>query len=323
MIVERFHMNLLDMKQIFKAVLFVLAVVLLDQCEMEEPYSNNIPDKNFLHALIERGVDTDGDGKINPAEAETITSLNVSKDSISDMTGLKLFINLVSLDCDYNKITKLDVSNNLALKRLSCHHNKLTTLDVSNNTALTYLNCRYNQLTTLNVSNNTVLKLLDCSGNKLKILDVSNSADLIDLRCSSNSLTNLDVTKNIFLKYLFCNINYLTSLDLSKNISLKYLYCFSNKLPRLDISKNTALEFLNCGGNQLTNLDISHNIAIGSFPHYLEGMLSYPIKLPDLDLSDMPTLFEVCVWEMPFPPMGVYVDTTSSPNIYFTTDCSK
>ena len=38
----------------------------------------------------------------------------------------------------------------------------------------------------------------------------------------------------------------------------------------------------------------------------------------------MPTLYEVCVWEMPFPPADKVelVDTTGSPNVYFTTDCA-
>jgi len=36
----------------------------------------------------------------------------------------------------------------------------------------------------------------------------------------------------------------------------------------------------------------------------------------------MPSLNKVCVWEMPFPPAGVSVSTTDSPNIYFTTDCN-
>jgi len=44
----------------------------------------------------------------------------------------------------------------------------------------------------------------------------------------------------------------------------------------------------------------------------------------NLNLSFMPTLYEVCVWEMPFPPDDKVdlVDTTGSPNVYFTTDCS-
>jgi len=37
----------------------------------------------------------------------------------------------------------------------------------------------------------------------------------------------------------------------------------------------------------------------------------------------MPTLHEVCVWTMPFPPDGVNVDTTGSPNVFFTNECSS
>jgi len=42
-----------------------------------------------------------------------------------------------------------------------------------------------------------------------------------------------------------------------------------------------------------------------------------------LYLMNMSSLYKVCVWEMPFPPDGVSVDSTDSPNVYFTTDCSK
>jgi len=71
------------------------------------------------------------------------------------------------------------------------------------------------------------------------------------------------------------------------------------------VSNNAALEGLYLSDNQLTNLDVSNNIA-----------LRYII------LNDMPSLNEVCVWEMPFPPDEVYVEMTNSPNLYFTTDCS-
>jgi hypothetical protein len=37
----------------------------------------------------------------------------------------------------------------------------------------------------------------------------------------------------------------------------------------------------------------------------------------------MPSLHEVCVWEMPFPPLeGLKLEKTGSPNVYFTTECS-
>jgi rhodanese-related sulfurtransferase len=37
----------------------------------------------------------------------------------------------------------------------------------------------------------------------------------------------------------------------------------------------------------------------------------------------MPTLFEVCVWVTPFPPEGLEILSTGSPNVYFTTECSQ
>jgi len=40
-----------------------------------------------------------------------------------------------------------------------------------------------------------------------------------------------------------------------------------------------------------------------------------------LGIRDMPSLIEVCVWEMPFPPDGVTVDKTNSPNVEFSGYC--
>jgi len=84
------------------------------------------------------------------------------------------------------------------------------------------------------------------------------------------------------------------------------LYCEENLLTNMDVSNNPALLHLDCGSNSLTRLDVSKNTA-----------LEY------LVLKSMPSLFKVCVWKMPFPPAGVTVDRTDSPNVYFTTDCSK
>jgi Leucine-rich repeat (LRR) protein len=75
----------------------------------------NIPDDNFLNALLELDVDTDGDGLVSPDEAAIITSLDVSFQSIADMTGIEAFVNLDNLSCQYNQLTTLDVSNNTVL----------------------------------------------------------------------------------------------------------------------------------------------------------------------------------------------------------------
>ncbi len=328
-----------------------------------------IPDHNFLNALLEKGVDIDGDNFINPVEAQAITFLDVSEKNISDMTGIEEFINLDTLNCCLNQITTLDVSNNTALLMLDCHRNQLTGLDVSNNTALEYLYCSSNQLTTLDVSNNTALEYLlscsnqlttldvtnntallklDCHNNQITSLDVLNNTALLELYCRQNQFTNLDVTSNTALEflscggnqlttlnvtnntaleYLFCDYNQITTLDVSSNTALIHFACRENQLTTLDVASNTALEILQCGENQLTTLDVSNNTALQilqCFDNQLTTLdISNNTALEYIGLSDMPTLFQVCVWVIPFPPAGVSCDTTGSPSVYFTTECSK
>ena len=130
-----------------------------------------------------------------------------------------------------------------------------------------------------------------------------------------NQITSLDLSANTLLETLNCENNLLSSLDLSANTSLKYLFCEGNLLTNLDLSGLTALTFLYCGGNQLNSLDISSNISLGSETAYF---LNY-----GLSINDMPSLYQVCVWTMPFPPAGLSVYKMGSPNVYFTTECSK
>lgn len=182
----------------------------------------DISDDAFLAALIERGVDADGDGKISTEEAEAVLTLDVRGKQISDLTGIEDFINLNTLDC-------MD--------------NRLSNLDITNNTALQFLGCAYNSLDVLDVSKNTLLE----------------------------------------------------GLDIGHNI-----------LTSLDFSDNTGLISLQCSDNQLTTLNVSNNTILGI-----------------LHISNMPSLGEVCVWTMPFPPEAIRLDTTGSPNVYFTTECSQ
>lgn len=73
-------------------VLFLPLIVLPSRCEKED--SVHIPDDAFRTALIELGVDRDGNGAIDASEAEGITCLDLSGKGISDMTGIQAFINL-------------------------------------------------------------------------------------------------------------------------------------------------------------------------------------------------------------------------------------
>ena len=304
----------------------ILALLVLAMANISSAQNVNIPDVNFKNALINWGVDTNVDGEISYAEAEAIYYLNIVENSISDLTGIEAFINLDTLEitntqvtnldvsgcaalsklyCDGNQLISLDVSGCTALKDLRCCCNYLTSLDISNNTLLNCLECHVNQLSSLDVSNNTALLFLECGSNWLSSLDVSACTALTELHCVNNDLTVLDVSSNTDLYFLNCASNQLASLDVTSNTALENLLCANNQLSTLDVSNNTVLEGLLCGGNQLTSLDISNNTA-----------------LSELSLSNMPTLHKVCVWVVPFPPVGVNVYTTDSPNVYFTTNCA-
>jgi len=146
------------MKSVFKIQLLIFAsAILFMQCEKEDPYVK-ITDNNFLNALIELGIDTNGDGQISQSEAEVVKSLDVGQNSISDMTGIEKFVSLETLECDRNQLTSLDVSNNVSLRFLYCGSNRLTTLDVSGNINLEYLSFGSNyEIPSIDVSNNTAI----------------------------------------------------------------------------------------------------------------------------------------------------------------------
>jgi len=113
---------------------FIMTLALLSQCEKDEPTPVvNIPDNNFQNALIEEGVDTNGDGLISSEEAEAVSLLNVDgilftndpTHGIADLTGIEAFTYLDTLKCNNNRLTSLDVSANTALKYLACRNNLL------------------------------------------------------------------------------------------------------------------------------------------------------------------------------------------------------
>jgi len=281
------------MKAIFKVLLIVLPVLLLTQCnwfgkgEHDPNESVDFTDSAFLYALIEEGVDTNGDSLISYAEVEARISLNLPLkvyNRISDLTGIKAFVNLESLSVQGNSLTSINLSKNTALTDLACSSNQLTNLDVSNNTELTKLFC----------------------GRAFTSLDLSNNPNLIELTILPGQLTSLDLSNNTVLTRLRCSDNKLANLDLSNNTALTSLSCSDNQLVNLNLSNNTSLTHLDCSNNQLTSLDVSNNTA-----------------LKRIRLRDNPNLLEVCVWIMPFPPEGVNVDLGERSNITFTTECGK
>lgn len=236
----------------------------------------NFPDANFRNWLLSEPYGSDG--VLTDGEIAAIITIDVSSNSIADLTGIEHLTALKNLYCIGNQLTALDVSHNTALIFLACNNNQLTALDVSQNTALNKLYCYNNQLTALDVCQNTALKNLNCSDNQLTELYVSQNTALETLDCSNNSLTELEVSQNTALEALYCSNNQLAQLDVTQNTALKRLRCSNIQLTQLDVSQNTALAYLCCSNNQLTALDVCQNTA-------LETLDCSNIQLTELDVS--------------------------------------
>jgi len=168
-----------------------------------------VPDNNFEQALINLGYDNVLDDYVQTSNINTLTTIDLSSKSISDLTGIEDFDSLQTLYCMYNQLTTLDVSQNTALTGLDCWYNQLTTLDVSNNTALTTLWCGENQLTCLDISSNTALTGLGCEKNLLEQLNTKNGNWInMGVNAINNNLTCVEVDN---LGY--ANSNWINTFD--------------------------------------------------------------------------------------------------------------
>ena len=119
-----------------------------------------------------------------------------------------------------------------------------------------------------------------------------------------SDLTGLEAFIN--LDSLTITLNPLSGIDLSGNSALRYLKCTYCELISLDLSNNLQLEEVVCSRNLLPEIDISEHTS-----------------LTLIGIDNMPMLTEVCVWTLPFPPEGVTTLQGFSPNIIFTTTCSR
>ncbi|NMH89390.1 T9SS type A sorting domain-containing protein [Flavivirga algicola] len=219
--------------------------------------TTRVPDSNFENYLETHDASGNlvnigdpssmGDGIANNefvlnANIQDVTSLNVSYQNISDLTGIAGFTNLETLICSNNDLTTLNVSALTNLKSLLCGLNQLTDLDVQSNNALEVLDCSSNQLTQLilqqgNTANNPLLRRLTCSNNRLSNLDVSQNNALTFLAVSENQLSG--------------------ELNVGSNTNLESLFCTSNQIDLLNLTSNTLLKTIDVSNNLITSLDLS------------------------------------------------------------------
>ena len=263
----------------------------------------SIPDSNFEQALIDLGIDSDGEvnGTVATADISPIQTLDVSSRDIQNLQGLEDFSSLEVLFGQQNRIQNLSVRDNFELRVLRMSDNLIGEINLSENVKLEELYVDDNLLGTLNVRSNVNLKILDCSSNQLQRITVTDNFLLERLDFSSNNIGEIDLYENPYLSYLDISDNplqfiilfnlirlkefhaegndLLTRIDFNQTHVLEYISCHDNEnLAEIWLRGTLALKYLNCGNNQLTELDLSQN-------EFLEGLYCTNNKISNLDLS--------------------------------------
>ena len=203
-----------------------------------------IPDSAFEQRLIDYGYDTIQDGKVLTSNITSIDSLDVSTPpnmfsppKIYDLTGIESFSNLRFLNCAFNELTNLDLSQNSLLNNVMCGFNNIQNLNISQNINLEHLMCSHNPISSIDLTQNINLKTLNCAVMSINELDVSQNLNLDTINCGYNQILNLNLSLNQSLIALFCGFNQLESLDIRNGNNINFtdfeannndsLYCIS------------------------------------------------------------------------------------------------
>jgi len=223
-------------------------------------------------------INLNGDTEIQLYEAEAFSgTLNISNQSIANLSGLEAFINMTGLNCSGNALNAIDLSQYPQLAYLDCSNNPLTSLtngtsfpaenplkasQANSNTNLTYLDCSNTGLTTLDVSSYAKLETLLCHDNSLTELLLSQNTKLTTLACQNNSLQDLKLDANAALESLNCNGNSIYHLVLTQNSLLTTLHCTGNEMGCLNFPTTSALKEIDCSDNIITGIEADNLSAL-------------------------------------------------------------
>ena len=203
----------------------------------------------FLELMLEY-CDANGDGQISDAEAAAVTEMVLTMDDedtrepITSLKGIRRFVNLVSLDCDCNNITSLDLSGMEKLEYVDCSYNLITDLDIEGCTAMKWVYCYSNKIKDVNIEGCKNIMFFQAYKNNLTSLDVSGMQELVYFDVLLNNLRDVNFSNCPKLKVAAVGNNDLISLNLEGLPNLYTLGCYDNNISSLDLSGLPMLNML-------------------------------------------------------------------------------
>ncbi len=232
-------------------------------------------------------------------------NLNILYLRTPNLTSIDLSKNteLTNLWTSNTAFTALDITKNRKLESLRIFYphfrynpvERISNLDLSQNINLTFLELAYLNITNLDLSKNKSLNGLSMHGNNVSELDLTNNIILEYLNLSNNALEKLDLTMNSALKTFhwgegspFGYDGTIKELDLSKNVNLSNLHIgYVKSFLRLDLTNNINLIELTIYGNDnlsTVNVKNGYNTRIESGRFFNNSSL-YCIQVDNINWS--------------------------------------
>ena len=282
--------------------------------------SLTVSDSNFEQALVDQAYDGGVDGIIYQEELAAVVELDLSNQSISDLSGIQAFTALTTLDVSNNQLTKLDVSTNSSLTSLNASNNpieeciRVSQDQMDNHTGSwtkdagvsfdphcgeTYVPDDAFEMKLINMgvdthvgdfgldnyvntaNISTVVELMARSSGISDLTGIEDFSSLELLDVSFNALQTLDLSQNTNLKQLYAGDNSLNTLILPN--SLVEIQVNNNEISEFDLSTLDQLEILHCDENNLNTLLLPNS---GS----LKKLYARDNQLQSIDLSGLSSL---------------------------------
>lgn len=233
---------------------------------LDEPIINEFSDKvtdEWLKIRLIEILGKDASGEPDLSKASEITTLDLSKGYIRDLSGLQHFTNLKELNLADNEVQDLSPLAGLTkLETLNVSGQFISNLyPISELKNLTALDISENEITTLSsIGHLEKLKILNATDNRLTVINsLSNLKALEKISLSNNPLSEGAMTALACLGNVSsveannCGIDKLTGIPV---VSLKELYVSNNNLENLSgLSEAKMLEILDVSHNYLTNAE--------------------------------------------------------------------
>ena len=272
------------MKKYVKILMIIVIFLLALQIKVFASDNDivHIEDNTLKKYLIE-DYDVNGDGKLSKLEMEKIESINYSRmgvgSTICSISGLEYATNLESLDLSSNSITDITPLKNLKkLYYLDLSCNVITDITaLTNLTNLEVLELSENQIKDITPLENLInLRVLYLSLNYITdITALSNMTNLQWLYLERNQITDITALSNLTnLTLLSLRANQITDITPLESIRpvINYIDLSNNRITDITPLKNLKFHYDEYVSGFDVEIDLSYNYIDLNSPKTLEAI---------------------------------------------------